>query len=113
MALKKDAWWSFFFSGRPHSATYCTPSPCWDQLKIDAGAQKNPLVDTSSNKTPQVKTKPVLSGSVLTLRDSQDRDRSMLLLLPFRRFILRNLRWTSSSMYAFILINNKDDDEQH
>lgn len=33
----------------------------------------------------------------------------MLLLLPFRRFILRNRRWTSSSMYALILENNEDD----
>lgn len=36
---------------------------------------------------------------VLTLRDSQDRDRLMLLLLPpFRRFIFLSRRWTSSSM---------------
>lgn len=33
----------------------------------------------------------------LTLSDSQDRDRSMLLLL-LRRFNLCNRRWTSSSM---------------
>lgn len=40
--------------------------------------------------------------SRLTMRDSQDTDRSTV-LLPFTRFILRNRRWTSSSMYALIL----------